>query len=192
MGKTITLNLKKLLYIVLLIAIAFVAGVIGSKLLFNGGNANPGEIKRALKRADDLTTLTITENGSQKFNDSGIIVVNKGDFTVSYKAKIGVGVDLKKVDINVNNINKKIYVTMPKPKVFYVSIDADSLSLSDKKFAVFNFNEKEDMIKMTGQIKKRLENSVDSEEYIEAGDSAEDLVRGIITKAAPRYEVVFK
>ena len=190
--KTISISLNKLIAVTILIVLAFVAGFFVSKRLFNGANISVEEVKRTIKKSSELTTIKIEEQGVSNFDDKGLPILNKGSFSASYIAEIRVGIDISKVRVKrVDNINKRIYVSIPKSKVQSVKIDPKGIKFSRKKFALFNFDQREDVIRFEKKLENHLMNSLKTKEFDKADEHAEVLVRGIITAGAPRYEVVF-
>ena len=61
-----------------------------------------------------------------------------------YDASVKAGVDLKQVQIDIKGNN--ISVTLPKAEIQDITIDPGSLEFYDEKFALFNFQDREDTV----------------------------------------------
>lgn len=116
--------------IMLLVVIAVVV-VVGIFLLFNTANKeNKKEIitKSTLEKiiyVSELSTYEAIYNGVAR-------VVNKEnpekiDYYVSYEAKVKAGIDFEQIDINVDNDEKIISVTIPEIEITDVNVDIASL-----------------------------------------------------------------
>ena len=88
-------------------------------------------------------------------------------------------------------MEKRIYVSIPKSKIQSVKIDPKTIKFSKKKFALFNFDQREDVIRFEKNLEKQLMNNTKNKEYKKADKQEKVLIRGIITAGATRYEVVF-
>lgn len=79
----------------------------------------------------ELSTFEATYNGvAKKYNKN-----NEIDYYVSYNAKVKAGIDFEKVDIEVNNEEKKIIVKIPDIKINEPNVDISTLDyifLNDK------------------------------------------------------------
>ena len=72
---------------------------------------------------NDLSTLNFIYNGiAEVKNDDG-----ETKYHVSYKGNVNAGIDFKKIDISVDNDNKKIVVTLPDAVVQSVSVDMGTM-----------------------------------------------------------------
>lgn len=151
-----------------------------------------GEVKRIIRKSDELTTIIIETRGNSPYNDKGLPILNKGSFSASYVAEVRVGINLSKVRVKrVDNVKKRIYVSIPKSKIQSVKIDPKTIKFSKKRFALFNFDQREDVIRFEKNLEKQLIKNPRKKDYKKADKQAKVLIRGIITSGAPRYEVVF-
>ena len=149
-------------------------------------------IMKEIKASSELTTAKITYTGFHKYEDEGVIFLNKGDFTMVYEAVIRTGIDLDKVDIKVNNLSKKITLKIPKAKVLDINIDEESIEFYDTKFSLFNYDAKTDVTKAISDAKKDLkEKVIDKIDMDFANQQSEILIRGLVQKTTPKeYEIV--
>lgn len=186
--KTITLSRNKL---IVLIIVGFIGGFFASRMLFYS-RVSAGEVKRIIRESDELTTIIIETRGNSPYDDKGLPILNKGSFSASYVAEVRVGINLSKVRVKrVDNVKKRIYVSIPKSKIQSVKIDPKTIKFSKKRFALFNFDQREDVIRFEKNLEKQLIKNPRKKDYKKADKQAKVLIRGIITSGAPRYEVVF-
>lgn len=148
-------------------------------------------IMKEIKASSELTTAKITYTGFHKYEDEGVIFLNKGDFTMVYEAVIRTGIDLDKVDIKVNNLTKKVTLKIPKARVLDINIDEDTIEFYDTKFSLFNYDAKTDVTKAMSDAKKDLEEKVvDKIDMDFANQQSEILIRGLVQKTIPsNYEI---
>ena len=189
--KTITLSRNKLIVVAILIIVGFIGGFFASSMLFYS-KVSAGEVKRIIRESDELTTIIIETRGNSPYDDKGLPILNKGSFSASYIAEVRVGINLSKVQVKrVDNVKKRIYVSIPKSKIQSVKIDPKTIKFSKKRFALFNFDQREDVIRFEKNLEKQLMKNPRKKDYKKADKQAKVLIRGIITSGAPRYEVVF-
>ena len=148
-------------------------------------------IMKEIKASSELTTAKITYTGFHKYEDDGVIFLNKGDFTMVYEAVIRTGIDLDKVDIKVNNLTKKVTLKIPEARVLDINIDEESIEFYDTKFSLFNYDAKTDVTKAMTDAKKDLEQKVvDKIDMDFANQQSEILIRGLVQKTIPsNYEI---
>ena len=200
------IKLKNVLKIALLLVILIVGIVIGlkignhklfdkdSKILNNSViNVTPDidvtYLNTALKEASELTTAKLKINGLVDFNDTGVIILNKSDFTMKYTADISAGIDMSKVEINKDDIdyeNKKIVVKIPKATVFKPNVyhGDEYVKFYDEKFALLNVNEKEDLSKAFAKAEEDAKIEAEKNGLLElAGKQSATLIKGILSDA---------
>lgn len=150
-------------------------------------------LNTALKEASELTTAKLKINGLVDFKDTGIIILNKSDFTMKYTADISAGIDMSKVEIKNDDIdheNKKIIVEIPKAIVFKPNVyHGDKyIKFYDEKFALFNVNEKEDLSRALAMAEKDAESEAVENGLLELADKqSETLVKGILSDAVSQF-----
>lgn len=146
-------------------------------------------LNTALKEASELTTAKLRINGLVDFKDTGIIILNRSDFTMRYTAEISAGIDMSKVVISnddVDHENKKIVVKIPKATVFKPNVyHGDKyIKFYDEKLALFNVNEKEDLSKaLTLAEDDAKKEAVNSGLLKLADKQSEVLIKGILSDA---------
>lgn len=146
-------------------------------------------LNTALKEASELTTAKLKINGLVDFKDTGIIILNKSDFTMKYTADISAGIDMSKVKIkndDVDHENKKIIVKIPKTTVFKPNVyHGDKyIKFYDEKFALFNVNEKEDLSRALAMAEEEAKKEAVKNGLLELADKqSETLIKGILSDA---------
>lgn len=151
-------------------------------------------LNTALKEASELTTAKLKINGLVDFKDSGVIILNKSDFTMKYTADISAGIDMSKVEIkndDVDHKNKKIIVKIPKATVFKPNVyHGDKyIKFYDEKFAIFNVDEKEDLSRAFAMAERDARKEAIENGLLELADKqSETLIKGILSDAVSPTE----
>lgn len=184
-------TIKDILFIVVLIAIG---AVVARYFLYNKQEKVSNDIVKAtLEEASELTTAKLKYKGYAKYKDSGVAILNRSDFLMVYKATMRAGIDLKKVDTEVDDEKKIIWVTVPKAEIQEVKIDPSSIKYYDEKIALFNTNEKEDAIKAQELAEKEAKKEAKNLGVLELADKqAKSLIKGILEDVSNGYTIKFK
>ena len=123
-----------------------------------------------------------------KYKDSGIPFLTKGGFTMVYGAKARAGIELDKVDVQVDEANKVVHLTIPKAKALDVKIDPAEIQYFDEKFVLINVNEKEDANKAQELAEESAMKEIKNMGVLELADNqAEAVVRGLLEGVAEGY-----
>lgn len=133
-------NLKKFLFIVVFILIAFVGG-----MFFANKQTEPEItstlIQNRIEQASDLVTTKYHYAKVGKFENSlslngwSIPLTNK-NFILTFEGEIQLGTDLSKAKVDMKD--STIYVTVDKPTVISNSIDEASIEVYDETKNIFN------------------------------------------------------
>lgn len=133
-------NLKKVLFIVVFILIAFVGG-----MFFANKQTEPEItstlIQNRIEQASDLVTTKYHYEKVGKFENSlslngwSIPLTNK-NFILTFEGEIQLGTDLSKAKVDIKD--STIYVTVDKPTVISNSIDESSIEVYDETKNIFN------------------------------------------------------
>lgn len=133
-------NLKKFLFIVVFILIAFVGG-----MFFANKQTKPEItstlIQNRIEQASDLVTTKYHYAKVGKFENSlslngwSIPLTNK-NFILTFEGEIQLGTDLSKAKVDMKD--STIYVTVDKPTVISNSIDEASIEVYDETKNIFN------------------------------------------------------
>lgn len=139
-----------------------------------------------LTKASELTTAKLNFEGFCTYEDTGVPILNRSDFFMTFSATARVGIDLNGVKIEPNHEQKVILLRVPSATVQGVTVDKESIKLFNEKFALFNTNEKEDMIEAEKQAEKKAEEQVATFGVLEYADQqAESLLTGLLGTALP-------
>lgn len=133
-------NLKKVLFIVVFILIAFIGG-----MFFANKQTEPEItstlIQNRIEQASDLVTTKYHYTKVGKFENSlnlngwSIPLTNKY-FILTFEGEIQLGTDLSKANIEISD--STIHVTVNKPTVISNSIDESSIEVYDETKNIFN------------------------------------------------------
>lgn len=139
-----------------------------------------------LSKSSELTTAKLHYTGFTEFNDEGVIIWDRADFKMVYKATARVGINLNEVKITSDDIMKKINIQIPKAVIQDVKVDASSIKYYDEDFALFNLDEKEDANKAIALAeKKALEEAGNLGAMEMADNQAGTLIKGLIAHLIP-------
>ena len=139
-----------------------------------------------LSKSSELTTAKLHYTGFTEFEDEGVIIWDRADFKMVYKATARVGINLNEVKITSDDIMKKINIQIPKAVIQDVKVDASSIKYYDEDFALFNLDEKEDANKAIALAeKKALEEAGNLGAMEMADNQAGALIKGLIAHLIP-------
>ena len=113
---------------------------------------------------------------------------------MTYEANARVGIDLEEVEIEVDNPNKLVTLSIPKAEILDVKIDPNKIKYYDTKFALFNVNEKEDGNKAQALAEEQAYKDLTEMGVLEsANEQALTLIKGLLQNAVPSdYEYKVK
>lgn len=81
-----------------------------------------------LEKGSELTTAKLHYKGLSEFEDGGgLPIINKSNFKMIYEATARAGIDVSKIEIDVNNVSKVVLLTIPKAEILDVKIDPSSI-----------------------------------------------------------------
>lgn len=147
-----------------------------------------------LEKSSELTTAKIHYTGMSEFKDSGIIIINRSDFIMIYEATARVGIDVKEIKVEPDDLSHIVWLTIPKAKILDVKVDSSKIKYFDEKFSLFNVNSKEDANKAVSLAEKGAEEELLGMGILEMADAqAETLIKGLIQDAIPEnYKIKIK
>lgn len=150
-------------------------------------------VEESLKEAKELTTLKYhykniaSYENSQEFYGFKIPFTNKR-FLYTYEGTINAGVDLDQAEVNVNNDDKLITVSLPESKILSHEIDEDSVMMFDEKESVFNQLKLEDYSTFRAEEKSNVESQAIEKGLLEqAKDETKEAIEDIL-KINPKIE----
>lgn len=147
-----------------------------------------------LEKSSELTTAKLNYSGMLKFEDDGIPLINKSNFTMVYDAIVRTGIDATEIKVEADNFTDTIWLTIPKARVLDVKIDSNTIKYFDEKFALFNVNSKEDVNKAMSLAEEDAKVKMENMGVLEMADlQAEALIKGLIQDVIPNgYQIKVK
>lgn len=96
---------------------------------------------------------------------------------------ISAGIDVDKIEFDVDNDNQKIVITMPEPRIIAHELDEDSFQTYDVKNSIFTSSELEDYSFLQKSLKETEEEKLaeNNEFWKSVKDNAEHVIRSLIT-----------
>lgn len=141
-------------------------------------------IAERLSKISELSTVkydysnVLSIKNSKKFKDFSIPFTEKS-FLIKYSGYIKAGVDLKDLEVVVNN--RTIIITLKKAKIFDHAINTDDLFLYDEKSSLFNKLSAQDMIDEISNEKSKVEADLLKTDFLEqANTNTKILLQGIL------------
>ena len=181
---------KSKIIFILVLVIIIVLIILGIKGINFNAKADVTYLNQLLEKSSELTTAKLKITGIENYNDTGVTIINRSDFTMVYTATISAGVDLKEVSISSNDVLKEIVVTMPKAKVFDCHVDQNDIQYFDEKFALFNVDSKEDANKACALAEEDGIKEAETTGILDFAETeAEYVIKDILTPAANGYTI---
>ena len=194
------LLLNKTVIGILLIAVVAIAIVVYIRFFAYKDEATLTNrmVLSTITKSSELTTAKLNFQGFAKYDDKGIPVINKADFSMIYEATARIGIDLEKVKSRVIDPKKDkkgvVWITLPKAEVQEVKIKPDSIEYFNEKVALFNFDDKEDSDKAQTLAEEEARKQAENMGVLEYADmNAKELIIGILSEVVPEnYEIKFE
>ncbi len=167
-------------------------------LLFIGYNGNSkvesSYIMQKLEESSELTTSKLTYKGFTEYDDTGYDFLTKSNFIMVYSATISAGIDVKEVEVKVNDLTKTVTVKIPKAKILEVKIDPSTIKYYDTSFALFNFDTKQDVADALKLAEEKAREELQDMGLLDMADAqAETLLRGLLQDVIPEgYKLKFE
>ncbi len=155
---------------------------------------NSDLIIACLEESNELTTAKLHFKGVSEFEDEGIAFINKSSFIMVYEATARAGIEIQNVEVSVDDINKTVWLTIPKAVIQEVNVDNGSIRYFDEQFSLFNVNEKEDANKAVALAEEEAKKEISTMGILELADKqSEALLKGLIEDAVPNdYDIKVK
>ena len=182
------INVNKLIRKILLILLVAIVIVLGIYFFLYNDEEEVTEdyLGTKLSKVGELTTVKLNYTGFLQYQDKGIPIFNRSDFIMTYEANARVGIDLEKVEIEVDNTNKMVSLTIPKAEIQDVKIDTSEIKYYDSDFALFNVDEKEDGNKALELAEKYAQEELGKMGVLESAvEHALTLIKGLLQNAVP-------
>ena len=158
---------------------------------------NSTVIAERLSKISELSTVkynysnVLALKDSKKFKEFSIPFTEKS-FLIKYSGYIKAGVDLKDLDVVVNE--EKVTITLKKAKIFDHVINNEDLFVYDEKSSMFNKLSMQDMIDEISNEKGTIESDLIKTGFLdEANANTKVLLRGILLDMGfENVTIVFK
>lgn len=131
---------------ILVIALSFACGILLAKALQakkKKESVTSAVLETKISDCSDLTTCNLEYVDLVKYSSGTIPLMTKKSFSMIYHASIRAGIDLSNAKVKLTPAS--CVVTLPPTQIQAIDVDTDSLRFYDEHFALFNWNEKEDI-----------------------------------------------
>ncbi len=146
-----------------------------------------------LSESSELTTAKLTITGFSDYKDTGVVLLNRSDFSMVYEATVRAGIDLKDVEVRVDNKNETVKVKIPSAKIHDVKVDPKNIKYFNEKFSLFNVDEKEDANKAQELAETHAKEYAATTGILEfADEQAKSVIKGIFAGEISGYEIKFE
>lgn len=144
-----------------------------------------------IENASELVGAKMLYTGLATYEKGKIPLINKKSFSMIYRADIRAGIDISKVEVDVNK--KSIVIKLPKSEVLDVSIDPESIKFYDEKYAIFNWENKEDSVAAVTKAEEEVRATIEIQELCErANEQSKILIEALISDAADGRTIIFE
>ena len=99
-------------------------------------------VSEQLENCQELATAKLEYRGLVTYEEGEIDWLTKTGFTMVYDATVRAGVDLSEAEVKVEG--SEITISLPAATIQTVEVDADSLEFYDEKYALFNWQDRDD------------------------------------------------
>ncbi len=199
-GRAKKLNPNTLLHTMIVVVVCVAAVVIVSMLTGQkGAKVESRTVDFGLKNVGKLVTQEGYYTNVQVISDNKKI----GNFTIplttskaiySYSGKVTAGLDFEQIEVDVNEKDKIVRVTLPEVEFFDVVIDNDSFKLYDERQSIFTPLSVEDVNNAQSELSAEVKQTATEQGLLDAaGTNAEMLITGIISSTIDltQYSIVF-
>lgn len=165
-------------------AAALVAvGFLGAKLLDRAAEPSvtmsADTVAEQLVECSELATMKLEYRGLITYEEGELPLLTKKAFTMIYDADVRAGVDLSQATVEVAGSSVK--VSLPAATVQSIAIDPDSLQFYDQRYALLNWQDRDDTAKALQMAQDDAEAKVDHTAMIgDAQKQAETIVETML------------
>lgn len=165
-------------------AAALVAvGFLGAKLLDRAAEPSvtmsADTVAEQLVECSELATMKLEYRGLVTYEEGELPLLTKKAFTMIYDADVRAGVDLSQATVEVAGSSVK--VSLPAATVQSIAIDPDSLQFYDQRYALLNWQDRDDTAKALQMAQDDAEEKVDHTAMIgDAQKQAETIVETML------------
>ena len=181
-------SLFALIFIVFLIALAIVVTVLISRSVYEKKLQKAEEaapkvtamtVSQKLERISELATEKLLYHGYIHHEEGTIPFINKKSYIMTYDAEVKAGVLVD--EIEVTEEGDKIIVTIPNAKILSVYVDPESVEFFDERFAIFNWDSKQDGVDAIAEAEQNVRDNADMDSLLaEAYKNAKEIIEGVL------------
>ena len=177
---------KQTKIIMILVGIIIILCTVIFVSIFAKSKVNTNMLVEKLSKSSELTTAKLTIKGIKEYDDEGIVILNKSDFTMVYVTEIKAGINLENVKVESDPLKKKIYITIPDAEIIDAKVDPNDIKFYGSGFAFFNVNQKDDVTKAISLAEEDAREYAKTTGLLElANTQAETLIKGILADSIP-------
>lgn len=146
-----------------------------------------------LENVGELTTQKVTYSSRQLMEKGTIPFITKKGFVMQYNATMTAGIDMS--EMKVKTSDEKVTIYLPHATAGKAHVDPDSITFTDEKKAILNWNTQEDVAEALAAAEKDAEENpaVDKEQLIEKADeNAQTIIHNLLDDSVGRREVEIK
>lgn len=148
-------------------------------------------ISEKLETVSELTTARLTYNGIVEYSDGDIPFLTRKGFNMIYRAEVSAGIDLSQVEIDVTR--EEVRLTLPEEDVLDISIDSNSIKFYDEKFALFNWEDREDAVEAIKAAEEDVRENGNVEELkVRAREQTEVVLKGLLENVIGDRQLVIQ
>ena len=167
------------IFAILAAAAILILGMIAGRYLESSKKPelNTSAITAQISELSQLSTAELASRGLVRYSQGEITFLTKKEFTMIYDANVKAGVDLGQVQVDIKG--NKVSVTLPKAEIQDITIDPDSLEFYDEKFALFNFQDRQDTVEALQYAKEDVTKQAEKTDLL---TTAEERAKTVITE----------
>lgn len=175
---------QRILILLLVGAIFFIAGTFFQSSRSTGSKITSTTLKNSLVSISELSTMEYNYTHVGSYSDSlelggFTIPFTQKKFILTYNGTIKAGYDMNKTKVSVNG--NKVSITMPKVKILSHEIDENSIKVYDQTHNIFNQITVSDFKKFqVSEKKKALKEAVTNGLYTKAQSHADEVIKNFI------------
>lgn len=154
--------MKNILYTLVIIILGILCGYLLSaymNLKKKKSSVTSSMIESRLADCSELTTCNLVYVDLVKYENGTIPFISKKSFSMIYQANVRAGIDLSKAAVKVTPT--AVRIELPETEVQSIEVDTNSLRFYDEHFALFNWNNKEDITEAIVLAKNDAEKNID-------------------------------
>lgn len=195
-NKVIDYKTKFIIILTVIIVISFIAIAVLSSIVVKNMQESKepsvsftsSSIREKISQISELAVDKIEYRDVIRYEEGKIPILTQKACTMIYDAKVKVGIDFSKIDVDVseNDIN----ITLPESEILDIIIDENSLEFYDEKFALFNWQKRADTVEL---LKYANENV--SQKVLESGilnqskEDAAELIKSVLEPMTENSEI---